>query len=197
MFCPHCGQKQISNEVRFCSSCGFHLNVVSDLLLTGGRLAYQQPAAAVPRQLSPRQKGIRQGAMMMLSSLVVVPVVLFLGVVMLGLDGVLIPLAGSLCVMGGLLRMLYAVFFESDFQPPLPAPSAAYVPPPSPPNYLGTPQPQHNAALPPPRATPVPAQSFRPPRYDTGELPPHPSSVTDHTTQLLNKQLPEEPPSKG
>ena len=194
MFCPHCGQKQVSNEVRFCSSCGFHLNVVSDLLLTGGRLAYQQQPAPGIRQLSPRQKGIRQGAMMMLSSLVVVPVVLFIGVAMLGLDGVLIPLAGSLCVMGGLLRMLYAVFFESEFQPTLPAAQPAYVPPPAPPNYLGTPQPQHNTALPPPQARPVPVPQFRPPRYDTGELPPHPPSVTDHTTRLLEKRLPEETP---
>lgn len=195
MFCPHCGQKQISNEVRFCSSCGFPLNVVSDLLLTGGRLAYQQQPAPGVRQLSPRQKGIRQGAMMMLSTLVVVPIVIFLGVAMLNLDGVLIPLAGSLCVMGGLLRMLYAVFFESEFQPGLAAqPSpAAYAPPPAPPNYLGTPLPQHNAALPPPRSAPVPAQSFRPPRYDTGELPP-PSSVTDHTTRLLEKLPPDQTP---
>lgn len=197
MFCPHCGQKQISNEVRFCSSCGFHLNVVSDLLLTGGRPAYQQQPAPGVRQLSPRQKGIRQGAMMMLSTLVVVPIVIFLGVVMLDMDGALIPLAGSLCVMGGLLRMLYAVFFESEFSPELPAaPSPAYVPPPSPPNYLGAPQPQHNSALPPPQSAPVPAQTFRPPSYDTGELPPRPPSVTDHTTRLLEKRVPEEPPRK-
>jgi hypothetical protein len=193
MFCPHCGQKQISNEVRFCSSCGFHLNVVSDLLLTGGRLAYRQQPPNVPRQLSPRQKGIRQGAMMMLSSLVIVPIVIFIGVAMLDFDGVLIPLAGSLCIMGGLLRMLYAVFFESDFQPDLQAATPAYVPPPAPPNYLGTP-PQRNAALPPPQAAPVPAQNFRPPRYDTGELPPPPASVTDHTTQLLDKKLQDETP---
>ncbi len=196
MFCPHCGQKQISNEVRFCSSCGFHLNVVSDLLLTGGRLAYRQPPPNVPRQLSPRQKGIRQGAMMMLSSLLIVPIVLFIGVVMLGADGVLIPLAGSLCVMGGLLRMLYAIFFESDFQPELPAAAPAYMPPPAPPNYLGTPPSRHNNALPPPQVRPVPAQTFRQPRYDTGELPPPPSSVTDHTTRLLDEQQ-RDPSARG
>lgn len=197
MFCPHCGQNQVSNEVRFCSSCGFHLNVVSDLLLTGGQLPYRQQTAPGERQLSPRQKGIRQGAMMMLSTLVIVPVVIFVGVVMLGFDGVLIPLAGSLCIMGGLLRMLYAIFFESEFPHELPAAHApAYAPPPPPPNYLGTPQPQRRTALPPPQSAPVPAQTFRPPRYDTGELPPHPPSVTDHTTQLLEKKQPEEPPRR-
>lgn len=193
MFCPHCGQSQVSNEVRFCSSCGFHLNVVSDLLLTGGQLPYRQQPAPGARQLSPRQKGIRQGAMMMLSTLVIVPIVIFLGVAILDLDAVLVPLAGSLCIMGGLLRMLYAIFFESEFRPELPA-APAYAPPP--PNYLSTPPSRHNAALPPPQSAPVPAQTFRPPRYDTGELPPHPQSVTDHTTQLLEKRLPEEPPRK-
>jgi len=191
MFCPHCGQKQLSHEVRFCWSCGFQMNVVSDLLLTGGRLAYRQPTPVI-RQLSPRQKGIRQGAMMMLSSLVIVPVVIFLGVAMLDLDGVLIPLTGSLCVMGGLLRMLYAIFFESEFQPENLAPLHAYTPPPAPPNYLGTPA-AYSPALPPPQSAPI--QSFRPPRYDTGELPQRPPSVTDHTTQLLDRQAKEPPTS--
>jgi hypothetical protein len=192
MFCPHCGQKQLSNEVRFCSNCGFHLNVVSDLLMTGGRLAYREQTPVIIRQLSPRQKGIRQGAMMMLSSLVIVPIVIFLGVVILNLDGVLIPLAGSLCVMGGLLRMLYALFFESDYQPGVPVATPAYMPPPMPPNYLGAPS-ARNSALPPQQS--VPAQSFRPPRYDTGELPQRPPSITDHTTQLLEKRV-EEPPER-
>lgn len=32
MFCPQCGHQQVSNEVRFCSSCGLLLNLVTDLL---------------------------------------------------------------------------------------------------------------------------------------------------------------------
>ena len=93
--------------------------------------------------------------------------------------------------MGGLLRMLYALFFESDFQPAAPASANAYVPPPAPPNYLGAPT--HNTALPPPQA--VRAQGYRPPRYDTGELAQRPTSVTDHTTQLLDRQAKEPPTS--
>jgi hypothetical protein len=68
------------------------------------------------------------------------------------------------------------------------------MPPPTIPNYLGTPQPQQSHTLPPrqgmPTPTPVPA---RPQRYNTGEMidPPR-SSVTDHTTRLLDKQ-PDEP----
>ncbi len=32
MFCPKCSQQQISDETRFCSRCGFQLNVVKALL---------------------------------------------------------------------------------------------------------------------------------------------------------------------
>lgn len=32
MFCPKCSQEQISGETRFCSRCGFQLNVVKALL---------------------------------------------------------------------------------------------------------------------------------------------------------------------
>lgn len=33
MFCPKCSQQQVSDETRFCSRCGFQLNVVKALLV--------------------------------------------------------------------------------------------------------------------------------------------------------------------
>ena len=35
MFCPKCGGPQISDDVRFCSRCGFQLSVVQALLVAG------------------------------------------------------------------------------------------------------------------------------------------------------------------
>lgn len=32
MFCPKCGQEQVSESVRFCSRCGFKLNTVEETL---------------------------------------------------------------------------------------------------------------------------------------------------------------------
>jgi hypothetical protein len=127
--------------------------------------------------------------MLMLSTLLVVPIVIFLGVALLNLPGVLIPLAGAVCIFGGLLRMLYALFLEEDSPVLAPYASPPYVPPPSPPNYLGTPQQQ--AAFPPPPRN-APAQSYRP-RYNTGELVERPGSVTENTTRLLDRK-PDEPP---
>lgn len=189
MFCPQCGLRQTSNEARFCSSCGFQLYVVTELLKTGGQLTRRPP---VPGQMSPRSKGLRQGAMMMLSTLALVPVTAILGVALLGLPGQLVAAVAVLCVMGGFLRVMYALLFESAEAPePANAAPQHYVPPASVPNYLGTPH--APASLPPQRSVPV--NTYNPPhRFDTGEIVP-PPSVTDHTTRLLNKQ-PDEPPKE-
>ncbi|MDT5272609.1 MAG: zinc-ribbon domain [Acidobacteriota bacterium] len=188
MFCPQCGQRQISNEARFCPACGFPLEVVSELLAGGGRLHWRPPAAAASNELTPRQRGIRQGAMLMLTTLLVVPLLAIFGVAMLGLPGEFVALAAVGLPVGGFLRIIYALLFESN-GPPLPAPpQPAYMPPPAIPNYLGAPPPQQAHTLPPRQAMPVPAPP-RPQRYNTGELvePPR-ASVTDHTTRLLDKQ---------
>lgn len=182
MFCPKCGQRQAADDVRYCSSCGFALNVVSDVLAGGGQLHWRPPEPAGPRPLTARQKGIRQGAMMMISTLLIVPLVALLGVALLNLPAPLVGLAAVVCFCGGLLRIIYAAMFEGDepaaatAAPPV---AQAYVPPHAPPNYLGTPTPRE-AALP-----PRPAPSHRP-RYNTGELAERPGSVTENTTRLLD-----------
>ncbi len=193
MFCPQCGQQQISREVRFCSTCGFPLNVISEALTGGGQLRHR-PVEAGAHQLSPRQKGIRQGAMLMMSVVVVMPVVIFLGVALMNLPGELIPLAGAICVMGGLLRIIYASLFESNvphsFNAQSGAPPSSYLPPTVAPTYLNTPT--RGGAL--PASPPQPAASaYRPPQYRTDELAARPPSVTENTTRLLKDQTTDEP----
>lgn len=193
MFCPRCGQQQAANEVRFCSACGLPLNVVSDVVAGGGVVPQRLvETAAGGGKLSPRQKGLRQGAMLMLSTLLVMPIVIFLGVAMLRLPGELIPLVGAFCVMGGLLRMLYAAFFEENTpqggeQSALPG----YVPPAVHPSLFNPPA--QTPALP-PRQPGAPVPQHRPRRANTGELVERPPSVTENTTRLL-KDKPEEPPA--
>lgn len=190
MFCPQCGQQQVSGEVRFCSSCGLPLNVVAGVLAGGGQLP-QPMLMTGPRKLSPRQKGIRQGTMLMLSVTVVVPIVIFLGVAMLGLPGELIPLAGAVCVMGGVLRMLYAMLFEEgEQQGVFPNVAQNYMPPAQPHHFA---PPARNSALPPARSAPVANQPPR--RYRTGELMERPPSVTENTTRLLDDRF-DEPPAR-
>jgi hypothetical protein len=185
MFCPQCGQKQLSNEVRFCSACGFPLNVVTGLLATGGTMPAITTVPAGPRKLSPRQKGIRQGAMLMLSALFIVPLVGIIGVALIGLPGEIAGVAAVTCLMGGLLRILYALLLEEKEAPDAQAGYAqTYTPPPPVPAYMNPPA--HVSALPPAQSTP--ASAYSPPRrVNTGELLQRPS-VTENTTRLLPEQ---------
>lgn len=38
MYCPCCGQQQVSEETKFCSRCGFPLGLISEILTHGGFL---------------------------------------------------------------------------------------------------------------------------------------------------------------
>jgi hypothetical protein len=192
MFCPQCGQKQLPEGVRFCSSCGFPLEGVTQLLASGGNQVWSPPtppAGAGP--LTPRRKGIRQGAMLFASTFLVVPVFAILFVGLMDFPGELVALAAVICFVGGILRMLYARFFEEDAVAGAALHTPQYVPQYVPPDYLGTQA--RGSSLPPGQAQP--AAGFRPQRFDTGELVTPPPSVVDHTTRLLGKQT-DEPPEK-
>jgi hypothetical protein len=174
MHCPQCGQQQASDFVKFCPRCGFPLEGVLGLLHSGGQLPvrYQQPGN---RRLSPRQKGIRQGAMLMLSTFLAVPVVAILSTMVFEHPEVFVPITAIFCFMGGLLRILYALILQSGDPQPEPAGVAQYVPPQ--PQFRNQAAPQ---ALPPQSVNP--ASGWRHP--DTGEVV-RPSSVTENTTRLL------------
>jgi hypothetical protein len=183
MYCPQCGQQQVSDAIRYCSRCGFLLDGVVAVLASGGAIPtrYLQPGKQKP---SPRSKGIRQGAMLMLSTLLVVPIVAILSVNLLWeTSRILVPLAALLCFVGGLLRILYAVLME-DAVPEMEVDQlAAYAP-------SATPQferPARSAALPP--ASAKATTSWRP-RANTGEIYQPPPSITENTTRLLEKDDP-------
>lgn len=174
MFCPRCGQQQISETTRFCSRCGFPLDGVSQLLARGGTL----PVPSEPTQLSPRKKGIRQGAMLMLSTILVVPIVAILSVTFLPFPEVLVPITALVCFVGGLLRILYALLLEES------SPSEDTYRAPMGPAQIGQARVTGSAL---PAASVNPASGWR--RPNTAELAP-PSSVTENTTRLLERDDP-------
>lgn len=180
MYCPKCGQQQVAHDVRFCSRCGFLLESVHAVLASGGLAPrFVQPAN---QPLSPRSKGVRQGALLMLSTLIVVPVIAIMGVGVLDLSGAIVALAAVLCVIGGLLRMIYALMMEDPY-PQIETNQMTPYAPPGAPQFGGS---GRNAALPP--ASINPASGWRP-RPITSELV-HPPSVTENTTRLLDKDDP-------
>ena len=58
--------------MRFCSRCGFPLEIVSELVRSGGALAGYDPEAKKKR--SPRQKGVRRGVILIIISALLVPI---------------------------------------------------------------------------------------------------------------------------
>ncbi len=184
MFCPHCGQQQISVEVRFCSRCGFPLGVVNELLAHGGTLSGQAIETGKSKH-SARHEGVRQGALMLFIGAILVPILAILFEqppdVPFGFPALLVPLAAIIFFLGGILRILYARIFEEGAPRKLKTvkepsfataeqislrASAPYV-----------------AQLPPPQRTSV--DDYLRPRTAEMVSPP---SVTESTTRLLDEE---------
>ncbi len=180
MFCPQCGQQQTSDMVRFCSRCGFPLDGVIHLLHNRGLLpVYQTPQAA--GEMSPRKKGVRQGGILLLTGLLLVPI---LGVLnsfsgSMFLD-ILVSVAAIICFLGGPVRMIFAALFEEGAPSRMPMPLASYAPPPAVRPGISAPG---AGALPPASVNAIPSWRSRP---TTAELM-QPPSVTENTTRLLDK----------
>jgi len=181
MFCPQCGQEKVSDETTYCSRCGFLLVAVNDLLQTGGvnPLALSTSSSA---SQSPRKRGLKQGLFLFLLTFLVAPL---MGMISLALkvEPIGVGIAVIVCLIGGLLRMVYALMFES-VEPGLPTlEEKILVRTP----LAGTAQ---HGALPPQS---VPVSEFAGPLAgawrDTSELQP---SVTENTTKLLdNNETPQ------
>ena len=183
MYCPQCGQQQVSDSLRFCSRCGFPLEGVLYLLGSGGALPVHGSIEG-RREMSPRRKGVRQGGMLLLTGTILVPILGVLNSFTHGpnLLDVLVPLAAIVFFLGGLMRMLFAAVFEEGAVTHRPQFQSSYAPPV--PGQLSGPQ--HSAVLPPAPANTAPSWRSRP---NTSEIR-QPTSVTEGTTRLLDKDEP-------
>jgi hypothetical protein len=174
MHCPQCGQEQVSPEMRFCKSCGFSLNGVKELLATGTVSPPLDKDTLKSRQ-SPRRKGVRHGIILLFISMVFMPFIELIGQP----QGNFLPM---IFLMAGLMRILYAVIFQEgaprkkkqDSSLPYVASKTT--------DQLGTPP--RDSALPPSQGVPAPVFSMR--GMDTAQMV-SPSSVTEHTTELLDE----------
>src|SRR5512141_3239760 len=123
MFCPKCGQERLSDQSRFCSRCGYLLTSTAELLLTGGIPPYEQKP--VNRGRSRRKRGVMQGLFIFLLTFLFVPLV---AIISKGLDlsPVFVAITAITLFIGGLLRMAYAVMFESADPAPVYADQAPF-----------------------------------------------------------------------
>jgi endogenous inhibitor of DNA gyrase (YacG/DUF329 family) len=169
MFCPKCGQQQISDTTRFCSRCGLPIDGLADWLAGGAFLARRDEPLG-PKPISHKRKGIRRGGKILFLSFALLP--LFLGMAISENAGE--PLIVPFTIFAiGLATLLYYVIFGEDSVPAkkerkLPsAIRSAFSNPPLPPAQPSWPTTPHNE------------------RVRTAELV-QPPSVTENTTRLLD-----------
>lgn len=180
MYCPRCGQQQVSNETKFCSRCGFQMGLVSELLLHNGFLPQLQALYNQKSSIFTRKNGVILTVLWFIFWVMMVPA--FFGIA--GEEDA----AGVSAVFGifssiMLLVLSLGILKKAPKTYQLPA---MELPQMQQQGLYGTPAHQ---ALPPQQTQPVqaytaPQGSWRAP--DTGEFAV-PGSVTDPTTKLLKK----------
>lgn len=181
MHCPRCGQQQVSEEIKFCSRCGFSLALVSEVLANNGSLPQ---LTAVDKQ---DKKWLTRGFGLKISLLWFLFIVLIL-TPLAGITKAPGPVMGALGVIGvcGSLMLLALSFL---FLPKANKSSSSgdYAFEGNAPQFLrGN---ANQTALPPQTSQPV--SSYAPPSAgawkapETGDLVP--ASVTENTTKLLQK----------
>ena len=96
MYCPRCGRQPISNELRFCSYCGFKLGVVKASLADSHEL---QPADSSTAVRLPRQRDINIGVILMFADILTVSLIAARGIGR-GPAAVVLALAFASIVLG-------------------------------------------------------------------------------------------------
>lgn len=178
VYCPRCGQEQISAEVRFCSRCGFVMTGMTEIVLGGG--IPQQLMSNEPKPPTARRRGLKQGGAWFLLGVMMVPLLAILHELM-RFPVEFVGLAAVIFFIGGIVRMVFALIFESG------NPQEKTLEE----NVFQTAQKFLNKKKPSelPEGKSIPTEGYVPPRAanwrDTNDL--EPSSVTDHTTKLFGK----------
>lgn len=177
MYCPRCGQEQVSREIRFCSRCGLPLNLVAEVVSYNGTLP-QLEELAKSKSLFTRRNGL-------IFTLFWFLFFVFILTPLFGIADIdeMAGVAAILGTMGGLILMI-ASFTLLKKEPKL--------------NKSANPRfaqsevrnlnEARQSALPPQQSIPV--SSYAPPpagswQSNTEDL--QPTSVTEDTTKLLNK----------
>jgi hypothetical protein len=179
MHCPSCGQEQVSANTKFCSRCGFQLDLVGELLANGGFLP-QLAQLAGNKSFFNKKNGVMFAVLWF-----------FFFVFFLTPIGGIIDSEemAAISAVTGIFGSILILIFSLAFLPSSKAAAATrFVSPDSIPRGLyGKPQQQQ---LPPEQFQPAnvytaPQGNWRAP--DTGELAT-PGTVTENTTKLLSKE---------
>lgn len=183
MYCPKCSQQQVTEEIRFCSRCGFQLDAVKMLLVEDQNILAVDEVETQPRLTSARKRDILLGATVMLVSSILTALFMISTVAGTPLQAVIIPLllvwaalVFALLLSGHATREVSRLF-SKDASTSLPKVSSGST------TQVGAPG--RHQALPPVQSTPMSGIGSWLSR--TAELA-QPSSITEHTTNPLDKK---------
>lgn len=178
MHCPRCGQEQLSEEIRFCSRCGFLLTGIVEVMANDGNIPI---VGKIKNSVStPRKRGLKKGLFIFLLAFLFVPLAAILSLMADVREPFAVVILTITLTVGGLLRMAYAMLLESDVPTEQPLEGSVYQ---SAQSLLN--RRQNTKSLAPEQS--IPASSYVPPTSgnwrDTNDLTP--TSVTESTTKLL------------
>jgi len=177
MYCPRCGQQQMSEETKFCSRCGFPLSLVSEILAHGGFLPQLAELHKSKKRLTKKNGIVFSVLWAMFFLFIMAPFWAIAGVPELA------AVSGIAGLFGGLMWLIASLLIlknpANDSFAAQELPNAAV-------NNLY----ETNQKILPPQQS-QPAQSYVPPvnswkAPNTGEFA-IPQSVTEGTTKLLKK----------
>lgn len=121
MYCPKCGKRQLSDDVRFCAKCGLALEPARKSLTAGSGAIAEQGKV---KGLSPRAKGILQGIAIVPGGIGAMAVIdIFYESLGAGMMAPLYTML-TMLVLVALLRILYAFFYENGPARPTTAPAS-------------------------------------------------------------------------
>ena len=171
MYCPNCGQQQVSDEMRFCSRCGLALSALAEWL-AGSPLPVMR-TDETPVDTSPRRKGMRRAGKLMFVSAALLPVFFVFSLVIDEGAPMVFPV---LLFFVAIVWMLYARLFSDKTGPAVYQPAQQSA-------FAAT---RARSSLPPANTTAIPNADPRQ-RVRTNELA-QPPSVTEHTTRMLDNE---------
>ncbi len=180
MFCPQCGQQQISAETRFCSRCGLPLDLVAEVVTGGGSLPQLDELYKGKRKFFSRRNGLIFSLFWFLFFVLILTP--FWGI--LDVEE-LAGMSAILGIFGGLIIMLSSLFFLKPESKNFRNQNELEVGNPNRNSLYGN---KNQNALPPRQTYPVSdyiqpqAGSWR----STEDL--QPTSVTEETTKLLDEK---------
>lgn len=180
MHCPRCGQEQSSADTKFCSRCGFQLDIVADLIANGGFLPQLAALNAGNSGLFTRRNGVIFSVFWFIFFLFIMTPIGGIA----NID-VLSAISAILGIFGGLMLLIASLVLLKR-----PTSIPKYVNPAlfkQPQTLYGN---QAQPALPPQQSQPAsvytaPQGSWKAP--DTGELAVQ-GSITEGTTKLLSRE---------